>query len=346
MRLLCCLNLKYLPLSRKIKLFSNYVLGPLLFVFITYSIYRQVKSQPEFADHWQAIKEGATGPALWWLGAAMMLMPANWGIEALKWQKLLNHIGSVKYSTSLRSVMTGVAFTMLTPNRLGEFLGRVLYLPDGSRIRSATLTMLSSLSQLIITFVAGLIGLVAMAWQVGAPALQQAGFSSLLMYGLGYGTAICIVAALLFYFEIGWLIRLLEKVPPISKYAFFIHQIGEIGHLELLKILGLSVLRYLVFLAQYLLLFHFFQVDINFVTAIWGTAVMFLMLAIIPTVSLAELGIRGQVSLFVFSLFTANKLGIVATAAGMWGINIILPAAAGSLLLLRVKLFSKTDNAA
>jgi hypothetical protein len=70
------------------------------------------------------------------------------------------------------------------------------------------------------------------------------------------------------------------------------------------------------------------------------------MLAIIPTVSLAELGVRGQVSLFVFSLFTSNSLGIVATAAGMWVINIILPAAAGSLLLLRVKLFSKADQAA
>jgi hypothetical protein len=242
--------------------------------------------------------------------------------------------------------MTGVAFTMLTPNRMGEFLGRVLYLPDGSRIRSATLTMLSSLSQLIVTLGAGLIGLLAIGYRLNGATLQQAGFSSLLVYGLGYGTAICIVVGLLVYFEIGWFIRLIEKVPPVSRYAFFIHQIGEIGNRELLKILGLSLLRYGVFMAQYLMLFRFFQVQVDLPAAVWGTALMFLMLAIIPTVSLAELGVRGQVSLFVFSLFTSNSLGIVATAAGMWVINIILPAAAGSLLLLRVKLFSKADQAA
>jgi hypothetical protein len=69
---------------------------------------------------------------------------------------------------------------------------------------------------------------------------------------------------------------------------------------------------------------------------------MFLMLAIIPTIALAELGIRGQVSLFVFGLFSNNSLEILVAIAAIWIINIIFPAVAGSFMLLTVKLFRKT----
>ena len=72
-----------------------------------------------------------------------------------------------------------------------------------------------------------------------------------------------------------------------------------------------------------------------------ATAVMFLILAVVPTISLAELGIRGKVSLFVFSLFVSDSLGILVSTALIWLINIILPAVAGSLMMLGVKLFGK-----
>jgi hypothetical protein len=143
------------------------------------------------------------------------------------------------------------------------------------------------------------------------------------------------------YFNIGWAIRIVEKWPPVSKYISYIHAIGEIGGKELLKILGLSALRYGVFLLQYWLAFRFFGLQLAWANLFAATSVMFLILAIVPTISLTELGIRGKVSLFVFSLFTGNTLGILVSTALIWLINIILPAVAGSLILLGVKLFGK-----
>ena len=108
---------------------------------------------------------------------------------------------------------------------------------------------------------------------------------------------------------------------------------------ELLKVLLISVVRYSVFVAQYLLLLQVFDVDINAVTAFWLITVMFLALAVVPTIALAELGVRGKISIFLFGAFSYKYFGIVFTASAIWLINLVVPALAGSLFVLGIKFF-------
>jgi hypothetical protein len=68
---------------------------------------------------------------------------------------------------------------------------------------------------------------------------------------------------------------------------------------------------------------------------------MFLVMAIVPTFAIAELGIRGKVSVAIAGLFTGNSLAIIAGTAGMWLLNLVLPALAGSLFLLTIKFFKE-----
>lgn len=328
--------------SKKLKHFLNYFLGPLLFAGISFSIFRQLINEPKLAGHWQHIKEVMNHGGRGYLAATVSLMLVNWGLESKKWQILTSHVQPTSFFTAVKSVMAGVSFTMLTPNRMGEFLGRVLYLPDGSRVRGATLMVLGSLSQLVITLVCGMAGVILLSMWAPQIAAQSNGWSRLLVNALLYGSFLVIVFGIFIYFNIGWLIRLLEKFPPFSKYAYYVHVIGEIHYKELLKLLALSIVRYSVFLIQYALVFRFFEVGIPIMPLMAGTAAMFLMLAIIPTIALAELGVRGQVSLFVFGLFSANSLEILVATAVIWIINIIFPAVAGSFMLLTVKLFRKT----
>ena len=79
--------------------------------------------------------------------------------------------------------------------------------------------------------------------------------------------------------------------------------------------------------------------DIGWWTAFWLIAVMFLILAVVPTIALAELGVRGKISIFLFSVFSTNTIGIVLTATTIWLINLVVPALAGSLFILGIKLF-------
>jgi hypothetical protein len=277
-----------------------------------------------------------------YLIGAFLLVFLNWGLESRKWQILTSHVTPTRFTTAVKSVMAGVSFTMLTPNRMGEFLGRVLYLPDGSRIRGATLMFLSSISQLAITLLFGVWGLITLQNKIPQLFSETEGWTHLLTNTLLFGSAIVLFLGMLIYFNIGWLIRQIEKIPSFTKYASYVHVIGEIHYLELLKLLSLSLVRYLVFLIQYLLVFRFFEVGIPALPMVACTSVMFLMLAIIPTIALAELGIRGQISIFVYGIFSQNSLEILVATAIIWIINIIFPAVAGSFMLLTVKLFRKT----
>jgi hypothetical protein len=64
-------------------------------------------------------------------------------------------------------------------------------------------------------------------------------------------------------------------------------------------------------------------------------------LALIPTIALAEIGVRGKVSLALFGLFSINSIGIVAASVGIWFMNLVIPALFGSLLILGIKIADK-----
>ncbi len=102
----------------------------------------------------------------------------------------------------------------------------------------------------------------------------------------------------------------------------------------------MSALRYFVFVIQYILLLQLFEVTIPAWQAFWLISVLYVVLAVLPTITLAELGIRGEVSLVLFTMVSANKLGIVWAATAVWAVNLVLPALAGSLLFLGIKIFS------
>ncbi|HZJ59352.1 MAG TPA: hypothetical protein VFD24_03720, partial [Chitinophagaceae bacterium] len=101
---------------------------------------------------------------------------------------------------------------------------------------------------------------------------------------------------------------------------------------------------YIVFVVQYFLLFRLFEVNTGWWQCFWAVSVIFLVLAIIPTFAIAELGLRGKVSLKLIGLFSTNSLGISIATATIWIINLVLPANAGSLLILSIKIFKNRNE--
>jgi uncharacterized membrane protein YbhN (UPF0104 family) len=332
-----------LPNRKDIRFFVNYFVGPLLFVVMAISIYRQIIRQENLRQKWDVIVESLSGSGSWRLYVVVGLMLVNWGLEAKKWQILLQHIAKISFLKSFKSVLSGVAFTMVTPNRMGEFIGRVFYVAEGQRIRAATLTIVGSISQLIVTFGAGLIGLLALGNTI-LPNEASDGLSFIWMKGLLVGIMGVTLLLLAIYFKISWLVRVVEKIPAFSKYVYFIDLLDNFSATELLKILSLSIIRYLVFVAQYLLLFQLFGVSMPWWQGFNAVSVMFLILAIVPMPGIAELGIRGKASIALFTTFSSNAVGILVTSGSIWLINLILPAIIGSLLVLNVKLFNKIDE--
>jgi hypothetical protein len=151
---------------------------------------------------------------------------------------------------------------------------------------------------------------------------------------------IVLLVLLVFYARLSWVVKILEKIPVKSKFLSSIKILEEFNAAILWRILYLSLVRYLVFIAQYYLFFSIFGVSLNLLQTAGGMSVVFLVMAVIPTFTfLTELGLRWVASIQVIELFSANTVGIFATSFGVWLVNLVIPALIGSLLLLNIKLF-------
>ena len=322
-----------MKLKRNIKIFINYFLGPLLFIWLAYSIYNQVRHQPNLEQSWQKIRHSFNSPLIWNLWLAFALMLCNWGIEALKWKLCIQKVQTINFLTAFKAVLSGVSFSVSTPNRIGEYLGRVLYMEEGKRIKAVSLTIVGSMSQLIITLVMGCIGFFILLPRIETAQIISPVWTKVIIYGV-MGTLIVFV---LLYFRLGWIVRLVDRIPGTKKFSKWIEALEDLDMTVLLKLLLLSLLRFGVFALQYFLLFRLFGVDINWAESYWSVSVCFLVLAIIPTFAIAELAQRGYIAKAIVGLYSANIAGILFTTAAIWFINLVIPAIAGSLFILSIR---------
>ena len=290
--------------------------------------------QPDLGNRWMQIKSSFENPALW---LAVLMMFLNWGLEAFKWQMLLSPLENISYANAYKSVLAGCSITMLTPNRVGEYGGRILYVKEENRLDAIPLTILGSVSQLFITVLMGTFGLVYLHFF----SADQQLFSSLPTYTnkvLLYISISAAVFLLLIYLRIGLLVKFLNKVKWLQKLAAHIVLLNTFSRKQLLRILFLSFLRYMVFILQFVLLLQIMQVDVSFFTCFRLLTVFYLVMAIAPTIGFTELPIRAAASLEILQSYSNNLIGIQAASLGIWIINLVVPAIIGSLLILGIKI--------
>ncbi len=328
-----CIFTRLMKLHRNIKIFINYLLGPVLFLWLSWSIYQEISGQPDIGLAWRHIKSSFRSPLLLNMVVVIGLMIVNWSIEACKWKISVSGIQSIPFSTAFRAILSGVSFSVSTPNRVGEYLGRVLYMEEGNRLKTIAVTIVGSISQLIITLVMGLAGLILLKRDIETGQVV----SGLWLQVVIYGVMAAILVLLLFYFRLSWLANWVDRLPLMKKFNYLTRALEDFNTGILIRLLALSFLRYLVFLLQYYLLFVFFDVKISGWEAGWSVSVSFLVMAILPTFAIAELGLKGKVALIFTGLFSTNKAGIFFATAGIWFINLVIPAILGSLLILGIK---------
>jgi hypothetical protein len=334
------LNEQMLRPNKNIKIFFNYFLGPVLFIWLSLSIYHQVKSQPDFNLSWAKIKYALEGEQSWMFWVVLLLMLVNWGIEARKWQVLLKDLQKITWWKAFKATVAGVAFAINTPNRIGEYGGRVLYLDEENRFRAVSLTLVGSISQFLVTLIAGCGGLIFLLNISGVevPIIRSGQYLLWIKVILNIITLFAVLG-LIVYFRLSWLVKVIDKLPAFYKLATHIRILEELRFDILLRVLSLSFFRYGVFVIQYVLMIKLMKVDVTVWQAFWLISVVFLVLAVVPTIALAEIGIRGKVSLELFGLFSMNNVGIIAASMGIWFINLVIPALLGSILIFRIKIF-------
>ncbi len=323
------------PLNKNIKILLNYFLGPLLFIILSFSLYKQIINKPNLGIQWQQIKNSYTNYKLW---LVVFLMVVNWSIEASKWQLLVNHVQRFSFTSAFKSALSGCSITMLTPNRVGEYGGRILYVAASNRIKAISLTIVGSISQLLVTMLMGCFGLFILRYishynHAALSVLPQ--FWQTVITSLSVGITIIL---LLFYMRLGWLVRVMEKVPALHKIVCHISVLDEFNNKQLLQVLSLSFVRYFVFVSQYVLLLQVMEVNIAAWLCFCLIAVFYLVMAVAPTFGFIDLPVRLTASWAILKLYTTNEVGVGAATLGIWLINLVVPAIIGSLLILSIKI--------
>ena len=327
-------------MNKNIKIIGNYVLGPLVFLVLAWSIRRQIIRQTDWHTSLDQIILATKGPGQWRLWLVLLLMPVNWGIEARKWQLAMRPDGGIGFSDAFKAIFTGATLASFTPNRMGDYLGRILYVREGRRVAAISLTMICSMAQLLVTLIVGLAGLVYLF-----PLLHRRSLAGYPRLEWGLPLTLAIVGAILIglgflYFVFPQLARNLAKISWVKRLGAFIKVLENFDRAILMRILFLSFVRYIVFIIQYSLVFPVFNVSLGFGQVWGGMSVVFLIMAVVPTFTfLTELGLRWGASIQVLELFSSNSIGIFAASFAIWLINLIIPALIGSLLIVSIKLF-------
>ena len=260
--------------------------------------------------------------------AAVLLMPFNWLIEALKWRALTSNLQHLPVRLSLKAVLSGLAVSMLTPNRMGDFAGRITLLNPENRSEGAMSAFVGAYAQMLAI---ALLGVVAFGM---GPVLPD-----FLLWTDNCRVLVMIVlllaAALLtgVYFWGGRVaVRFsFGRWPWLEK---FVRAAGQHSSRQLATTLGLSVLRSAVFMLQFGLVLAATGIKLPLATAFCSIALMYCFVSVIPTFALVEWGVRGSMALLFIMPVGGQPAPIVTATVVVWLMNVAFPAAVGALLFL------------
>ncbi len=316
-------------MNKSIKISLNYLLGSVIFILLSFSLYKQLVHQKDFYSSWERIKS-SWHSAFFWL--VFFLMFINWGLETIKWEKMMRPLETISFNNAFKAVLAGCSITMITPNRIGEYGGRILFVAKENRIKAISISILSGISQLIITFLIGCMGLFFLKYQTDA----DSGIIKILGNNLIIGVSVVsCIALLLLFLNVDLFIKLFSKWTFFNKITKNVAIVTIYTKKELLRILILSLLRYLVFILQYLIILRVMNVLIEPTICISLISIFYLMMALAPTIGIIELPVRATAASMILGVYNTNMLGIQAAVFAIWLINLFIPSLLGSMFFLK-----------
>lgn len=294
-------------------------------------IYVRVIEKENANDWWTgAGKSLRDADHIGWFLLVLILMFLNWSIEALKWKMIMKKLETISFWRSLEAIFSGITISFFTPNRIGEYAGRVFHLEKADRIEATLLTVLENFSQLIVTLVFGaLASVVYMELYSAIPPHFENAIIVLLM-------AIAVVALLIF-FNASLLETVFRKLKLPDNWKNYLKVFSIYSNSDLLKVLMLAMLRYIIFSGQFYILLWIFGVELSYTAAMILIAVTYLVMSVVPTFALTELGVRGAVATFFFSAVTGNLPGVINASFSLWLVNLAAPALLGIFFVFEFK---------
>jgi hypothetical protein len=269
-----------------------------------------------------------------WMVSAMILMLVNWTTEVIKWRMIVISQFHISWKRALKGVLSGISFGIFTPNRTGDFLGRVLSLETGTRTKGVLLSMINGIAQTVATFAFGALGFVLFLTVAG---VEQWGWIPTL--GLQSLVLAAMLLILLFYYRLDVLADLLATLPFLGRLRSQLHVLGAISSTVLSRLLLLSAIRFLSFLVQYAVVFQLILPEAVLSEVLTATILTLFSITILPFLPIPDLLLRESFALGYFSIYHLDPIAVGVVVFLVWMINVAFPSLLGMFMLYTYRFF-------
>lgn len=278
----------------------------ILLIGVSYLLYMQL-TKVELSS-WKNLKLNNPLFAIF----SFLLVSLNWFLEWLKWKLTLETIKTnTSHQVNFRAFMAGIATGLITPNMLGNFIGRIYYFKRKLRPSIILLTLVSNFAQFLASLIFGILSILFLR---ETPLGIELALIVLVLFPL-----ILFFIAAYFHFEkVKW-----PLFKSRNRYIRLVKLIKEHKQLRF-QFFILSITRHFVFTLQFWLLFNAFEDAINLDTFFWIWQI-FLWTTIIPSLWFGKLVIRESIALLVLGSIGFGQVEILTTSILIWIINLALP---------------------
>ena len=227
----------------------------------------------------------------------VIMMLLNWSLEAWRWKISIQVFEAISFLESLKVVLGGLALNWVLPFTSGDALYRLSHMNDKFRTTSAVL--LNRSLMLSITLVYGLVSLY---------------YYSTSLVGLRITPVLCV----LILAPVAWML--------LKRKGKFLDYFRELDRDVIVKIVAVSLLRYVIFTLQLYLLLSLFLPHIAPVVLLLGVGWIFFFRSLIPSF-FGGIGVREASGLIFFA--DADPLVIVVPIFLLWMLNSVVPSFIG-----------------
>ncbi len=294
----------------------QYIIGLFVLIALSYQIWSRLEAL--------SIESITLHPwATLLLAVVCVMAAANWIIEAYKWYSIFDDEG-LSFMNAIKTVLVGLTFAIFTPGRIGDYAGRAIHSSSAMRSKSLPATFFCSLAQLVVTGIAGLMGLLYYINQIEP-----------LNHSVAWISAIISLAMVLYFTsnKITVFISSHIKIPAFIRAVAHLTTFGD-----KFRLLGLSGIRYLIYSTQLLILLWAFNIEIATTDAILGICILFLVQTIIPMPMLFQVATKIELGLLIWASYEINPVALAAAMFTLWIVNVVIPALVGyKLLTLKIE---------
>lgn len=318
--------------NAKIMKIAETAIKILIVIAACWILYVKIIKNQDLTQMWNSVKTSFSSTKnILLMVLAFILMPVNMAFETRKWQKSILPVEKVPFKKAYMAIFTGITAGMMFPNRTGDFLGRIFILEKGNRIKAAMLTFVGNFAQMLVTVSLGCI-----AWFFFAEKNYYVLVLSIIIIILGY----------LLYFNIH-IIRYLQRLIPKkwrSRAEKYIDIFSSYSKKDLALILLIAVGKYAVYSSQFVLLIWAFDVPLNYFEAMVPIMLTYLLMTVIPFITITEIVVRGGVCISVFNAWLAHigintslSLMVASASTMLWFYNLAIPAIIGLFFIRKLK---------